>query len=123
LPRASFDSRSHDPLLALRLRLPPPVPMISFHIISSDPCRAHWGKRPAFADHVEKIVSRHCAVEIGDQNAHRINLYEAPNLVRFSQSLKPRWLSGRCQNGGPPDAVGVDVFLFTDQHLDRDMDK
>src|SRR5271166_992694 len=43
LPRASFDSRSHDPLLALRLRLPPPVPMISFHIISSDPCRAHKG--------------------------------------------------------------------------------
>ena len=50
-------------------------------------------------------------------------LYEAPNSARFSQSLKPRWLSGRCQNGGPPDAVGVDVFLFTDQHLDRDMDK
>src|SRR5208337_847081 len=43
LPCASFDSRSHDPLLALRLRLPPPVPMISFHIISSDPCRAHQG--------------------------------------------------------------------------------
>ena len=41
LLRASFVSRSLDPLLALRLRLPPPVPMISFHIISSDPCRAH----------------------------------------------------------------------------------
>ena len=82
-----------------------------------------WGKRPAFADRVEKIISRHCAVKIGDQNAHRINLNETPNLVRFRQSLKPRWLSGRCQNGGPPYSIGVDVLLFTHQHLDRDMDK
>jgi hypothetical protein len=37
--------------------------------------------------------------------------------------LEPRRLSGRCQNGVPPDAVGVDVLLLKDQHLDRDMDK
>jgi hypothetical protein len=37
--------------------------------------------------------------------------------------LKPRRLPGRCQNGGPPEAVGVDLLLFIDQHLDRDVDK
>ena len=36
--------RPHGPLLALRLRLLPPVPMTSFHVISSDPCRAHEGR-------------------------------------------------------------------------------
>ena len=43
LPCTSFGSRPRGLLLALRLRLPPPVPMTSFHVISSDPCRAHEG--------------------------------------------------------------------------------
>src|SRR6516165_4366716 len=70
-------------------------------------------KRPTFTDPVEKIIPRHCAVEIRNQDTHRS--YQAHDL------LKPRWLAGRRQNCFPPRAIGLDVLFVRDQHFDWDM--
>ena len=67
------------------------------------------GEWPPFADQVEKIVPGQGTVEIGNQNAH----------VLFESHRLP----GCCQDGPPPNAIGVDLLLLKDQHLDRDMDK
>jgi hypothetical protein len=50
---------------------------------------------------------------------------------RYRRNRKPKCsclfeshrLPGCCQNGPPPNAVGVDLLLLKDEHLNRDMDK
>jgi hypothetical protein len=37
--------------------------------------------------------------------------------------FESRRLPGRRQNGLPPKAIGIDLLLLKDQHLNRDMDK
>jgi hypothetical protein len=48
---------------------------------------------------------------------------EEGRALRKRHLFEWRGLPGRCQNGSPPKAIGVDLLFLKDQHLNRDMDK
>jgi hypothetical protein len=69
------------------------------------------GKRPAFANRSKK--------------SYRVTVPSKSEIKMLTDLddglLKPRRLSGRRQNGVPPDIVWIDVFFFRCEHLDGNM--
>jgi len=71
-----------------------------------------WGKRPAFADPVEKIIPRQCAVEVGNQNAHRFA--RRPRDRDHSFRCLPRLV---CERGVFPVSLNPKATSRTVRHF------